>query len=166
MSGLYDMVFTISFKGEKKMSVMCCVYVREGIVLAADSRLMIAKSQQRNVVYTLSDNAQKVLWLKNHNTGIVFCGNALQNGMIMSDYMSIFEKKHLDPLDTPKTIANKIANLSILKGTHFFVCGFENGLPFAYDVKYQKSTRLNASGVGNSNVMGLHGRAKKQLLQK
>ena len=63
------------------MSVMCCVYVPEGIILAADSRLTQTKSSLlpqvikqgekeinsfsiKETVYTLSDNAQKVILIK------------------------------------------------------------------------------------------------------
>lgn len=133
------------------MSIMCCAYVRAGIVLATDSRLVLGKSQPTNTVYTLSDNTQKILWLKNHNTGIAFCGNAMYSDMMVSDYISIFEKEYLISADAPREIAGKIANCSVAKQTHFLICGFKKDEPFVYDVKYQKIERLNVSGETDSN---------------
>ena len=85
------------------MSIMCCVYVPEGIVMAADSRLTRTKLKNENTskeavngnesvmlhktTYTQSDNAQKVLLIKKADVGISFCGNALINGATIADYI-------------------------------------------------------------------------------
>lgn len=62
------------------MSIMCCVYIPEGIVLAADSRLTRTKNGDikevaeteispktiliPQTIYTSSDNTQKVMLIK------------------------------------------------------------------------------------------------------
>ena len=62
------------------MSIMCCIYVPEGIVMAADSRLTRTKTTNTidipakdgapaktiisQTTYTSSDNAQKVLLIR------------------------------------------------------------------------------------------------------
>lgn len=152
MSELHVRLLVILIERRAVMSIMCCAYVREGIIMATDSRLVVAKSRPANAVYPLSDNAQKVLWLKNHNTGVAFCGNAMNGDMMVSDYISLFERKHLNSADSPREIANKIASNPVAKQTHFLICGFKKDVPFVYDVKYQKVERLNASEEADANV--------------
>ena len=85
------------------MSIMCCLYVPEGIVMAADSRLTRTKptktlnlpkndGEQEKILYvettyTLSDNAQKVLLIKKTNTGVSFCGDAMINDVTVADFI-------------------------------------------------------------------------------
>ena len=65
------------------MSFMCCVYLPEGIVMAADSRItnesivsneIDGKEYVTKTKYTLSDNGQKVFLLSKVKCGITFCG--------------------------------------------------------------------------------------------
>lgn len=75
-------------KGVLTMSIMCCIYVPEGIVMAADSRLTRTKTTNTidvpakdgipsktvifQTTYTSSDNTQKVLLIKKTGTGVSF----------------------------------------------------------------------------------------------
>ena len=121
------------------MSIMCCVYVPEGIVMAADSRLTRTKPTKDPVVlpsadpstktvlisettYTLSDNTQKVPLIKKVNVGVSFCGNAIIDGMTVADFIRRFEIEKVSPSDTTEEVARKLSEYYKGNGTHFFVC--------------------------------------------
>ncbi len=142
------------------MSVMCCVYVPEGIILAADSRLTQTKSSLfpqiikqgekeinsfsiKETVYTLSDNAQKVILMKKNNVGISFCGNATINGLTVADYLRKFEIDKIQSNDSTENTAKKLSECGIGSGTIFFVCGFDNDIPYVYSVCDKEISRLN-----------------------
>ena len=80
------------------MSIMCSVYVPEGIVLAADSRMTgnimfktnDGKTQQQGM-FSISDNAQKVFLLSKVRVGISYCGLAILENKTVSDFLRIFE---------------------------------------------------------------------------
>ena len=107
------------------MSVMCCVYIPEGIVLAADSRLTRTKigdikeilETDKNskttlipqTIYTSSDNTQKVMLLKKSNVGISFCGNAIIDGATVADFIRRFEIEKVLSEHTTEQIAYSLA---------------------------------------------------------
>lgn len=144
------------------MSIMCCIYVPEGIVMAADSRLTRTKPTKNPVVlpsvddpstktvfisettYTLSDNTQKVLLIKKVNVGVSFCGNAIIDGMTVADFIRRFEIEKVSTLDTTEEVARKLSEYYKGNGTHFFVCGYNEDIPFVYDV-INGYTRSNIS---------------------
>ena len=80
------------------MSIISIVYVPEGIIVAADSRLTknIEKDNDGTKTierYTLTDNAQKIVKLEKCSVGIASCGTALINSKTISDYIRLFEIK-------------------------------------------------------------------------
>lgn len=130
---------------------MCCIYVPEGIVMAADSRLTRTKPTKNSIVsppseslqktvyiyettYTLSDNTQKVFLIKKVNVGVSFCGNAFIDGMTVADFIRRFEIEKVSPTDTAEEVARKLSEYYKGSGTHFFVCGYNEDIPFVYDV--------------------------------
>ncbi len=140
------------------MSVMCCVFVPEGIVLAADSRLTNTKKEIKEIPetetapkttvvvqtrYTSSDNAQKVMLIQKSNVGISFCWNATIDGLTVADYIRRFEIEKVLLQDTTENIANALADYSNGKGAHFFVCGYDNDVPYVFDVCEGKVKRFN-----------------------
>ena len=142
------------------MSIMCCIYVPEGIVMAADSRLTRTKPTQsvelpvqneqnqkiimlQQTTYTLSDNAQKVLLIKKNAVGVSFCGNAIINGMTVADYIRNFEIEKVLETDTTEEVAQKLSVHYGKTDTHFFVCGYDNDIPYVYDVNGAIVTRSN-----------------------
>lgn len=147
------------------MSVMCCIYVPEGIVLAADSRLTRTKPLftqpnliqvpgmgqipvvAKEITYTLSDNAQKVLLIKKNNVGVSFCGNALINGITVADYIRKFEIDKVLTTDTTEDTAKKLADCGLDKSTQFIVCGFDEDIPYVYYVNGSEVKRLNVEVV-------------------
>lgn len=143
------------------MSIMCCIYVPEGIVMAADSRLTRTKPAKKPIVlpsndpetktvllpettYTMSDNTQKVLLIKKVNVGVSFCGNAIIDEMTVADFIRRFEIEKVTPTDTTEEVACKLSEYYKGNGTHFFVCGYNKDVPFVYDV-INGYTRSNIS---------------------
>ncbi|MBR0136622.1 MAG: hypothetical protein IJM18_10495 [Clostridia bacterium] len=139
------------------MSVMCTVYVPEGIVMAADSRLMgnimvktpDGRTQQQGA-FSISDNAQKVFLLSKVRVGISSCGNAILENKTISDYLRIFEIQEVAETDTVTEVAKKLQSYAFKFFPHvnFFVCGYEEEEPFVYDV----GKELKRINMENGNI--------------
>lgn len=143
------------------MSIMCCIYVPEGIVMAADSRLTRTKPQNAiniphkdgenekvllvNSTYTLSDNAQKVLLIKKAGVGVSFCGEAMINGVTVADFIRKFEIEKVEEGDSAETVANKLIEYYKGTETHFFVCGYNADIPYVFDVNRGVVERANVA---------------------
>ena len=135
------------------MSVMCSVYVPEGIVMAADSRMTAnlmfktpdGKTQQQGL-FPVSDNAQKVFLLNKVKVGITSCGAAVIDNKTISDYLRIFEIEEVKAGDTVTDVAKKLQHYAYnnFPNIHFFVCGYEEEEPFVYDVA-KELKRINMS---------------------
>ena len=134
------------------MSFMCCVYLPEGIVMAADSRITQEDTVKKEVdgreyftktKYTLSDNGQKIFLLSKVRCGISFCGKAFIDGMTIADYLRQFEISQLDETDTVCTVAEKLLRYYGRSETMFFVAGYLNDEPFVYDISNNKCSRRN-----------------------
>ena len=133
------------------MSIMCSVYVPEGIVLAADSRMTgnimmktpDGKTQQQGM-FTISDNAQKVFLLNKVRVGIASCGFAILENKTVSDYLRLFEIEEVRPKDNVTDVAKKLQAYAYkyFPNVHFFVCGYEEEEPFVYDVS-KELRRIN-----------------------
>lgn len=133
------------------MSIMCSVYVPEGIVIAADSRMtgnIMVKTPdgktQPQGMFTMSDNAQKVFLLNKVKVGISSCGLAVLDNKTISDYLRIFEIEEVKKNDSVTDVAKKLWTYaySFLPKVHFFVCGYEEDEPFVYDVS-KELKRIN-----------------------
>ncbi|MGN0721233.1 MAG: hypothetical protein ACI4LZ_04660 [Anaerovoracaceae bacterium] len=149
------------------MSIMCCVYIPEGIVLAADSRLTRTKTGNIGEIpetektpktvlipqttYTSSDNTQKVMLIKKSNVGISFCGNAIINGATVADFIRRFEIEKVSPEHTTEQIAYNLADYYNGNDTHFFVCGYDSDIPYVYDVYRKHVKRSNIADVPQNN---------------
>ena len=125
------------------MSIMCSVYVPEGIVLAADSRMTgnimfktnDGKTQQQGM-FSISDNAQKVFLLSKVRVGISYCGLAILENKTVSYFLRIFEIQEVRENDSVTDVAKKLQAYAFrfFPAVHFFVCGYEEEEPFVYDV--------------------------------
>lgn len=139
------------------MSIMCSVYVPEGIVLAADSRMtgniMLktpdGKTQQQGM-FSISDNAQKVFLLGKVRVGVASCGAAVLENKTISDYLRIFEIEEVTPRDTVTDVAKKLQAYAYKHFPHvnFFVCGYDEDEPFVYDV----GKELKRINMDNGNI--------------
>lgn len=127
------------------MTILCTSYVPEGICMAADSRLtneVVQNDVQGHTirtVYTLSDNAQKLILLKKVKVGISSCGRAILDGKTISDYIRIFEIEQIVDGDTVKTVAEKLFEYTkrFREEVEFVVAGYEKDMPHVYVLSTQ-----------------------------
>lgn len=133
------------------MSIVCAVYLAEGIVMAADSRITGTQSiidTENNMVsnnfYTLSDNGQKVFLLNTVSVGVLACGEMEINGRPIFDFLRMFEIEKVEKTDTTEIVANKLLEfLNGNFGTVFIVAGYHNDLPYVYDLSSGAVKRFN-----------------------
>lgn len=122
------------------MSIMCAVYVPEGIALAADSRMTVTAYQNndmnKTMTFSVSDNAQKIVLLNKVKVGISACGNAVLDNKTISDYLRIFEINEVSETDDVTDVANKLHRYAhkFFPATNFFVCGYSSDEPFVYTI--------------------------------
>ena len=121
------------------MSIIATVYIKEGIVMAADSRITGTTSHDDGTTdrYTLSDNAQKVFLIKNDKIGISACGDVEIDGKTVADFIRLFELNEVNEKDTVTDIAEKLKNASIGKYKNsviFHVCGYINDVRYVYKI--------------------------------
>ena len=138
------------------MSIISVVYLPEGIVLAADSRLTGRKEYKddddNNVIekFPLSDNAQKVVLLNKCKVGIASCGNAYIDGKTIADYIRLFEINDVDENDTQESVADKLlAHGTEFPGTNFYVCGYSQDVPYVFYINSTTKKRSNVDADGN-----------------
>ena len=139
------------------MSIMCTVYVPEGIVIAADSRMtgnIAVKTpdgrMQQQGMFSISDNAQKIFLLSKVKVGISSCGSAILENKTVSDYLRIFEIEEVTHEDTVTDVAKKLQAYAYKYFPHvnFFVCGYDEDEPFVYDV----GKELKRINMDNGNI--------------
>lgn len=116
------------------MSLIITVYVREGIVMAADSRLTLTiprttpGGQPHTLSITTSDSARK-LFLAPNNIGIATCGAADIGGVPIAGFVESFMVEKLkDQRLTAEQVAGELktyfVNLGVRPGTIFHVAGY------------------------------------------
>ncbi len=139
------------------MSIMCTVYVPEGIIMAADSRLTVNAvikpndgKPQSNTMFSISDNAQKIVLLSKVNVGISACGLAVLDNKTISDYLRIFEIEEVKPKDTVTDVAKKLQAYAYkyFPQVNFFVCGYDDDEPFVYSVNKE----LRRNNIDNGRI--------------
>ncbi len=142
------------------MSIMCAVFVPDGIVMAADSRQTVgitqvtrpapsaqageptvlnrmnAPNQPPVQMLAQSDNAQKIMLLSKVKVGISACGIGILKGKTVSDFIRSFEIDRVREGDTVTSVANKLQAyaMEFFPQVNFFVCGYEEEEPFVYSV--------------------------------
>ena len=156
------------------MSIMCAVFVPDGIVISADSRQTIgiapvppqrptptsveprvlnrmnAPGQPPVQLITQSDNAQKVMLLNKVKVGISACGIGILNGKTVSDFIRSFEIEKVNAGDSVTTVAHKLHDYAsaFFPQVNFFVCGYEEEEPFVYSVNKE----IKRSNMENGNL--------------
>ena len=116
------------------MSLIITVYVREGIVMAADSRLTLnfprtTPSGQTNILSITSSDSAKKLFLAPNNVGIATCGFADIGGVPIAGFIESFI---VEKLKGHSLSAEQVASdlkvyfgaLGVLPGTQFHVAGY------------------------------------------
>ncbi len=154
------------------MSIISIVYLPEGIVIAADSRLTgerKTKSDDGTDViekFPISDNAQKIVLLEKCPVGIASYGTALINGKTIADYIRLFEINDIDNNDTPEIVADKLLKHgSEFVGTIFYICGYSGDIPYVYLVDSTTKTRSNINS-NNDVIYNLSWGGEPEALRK
>lgn len=152
------------------MSLIITVYVREGLVMAADSRLTLTipralpGGKAHTLSLTASDSAKK-LFLAPNNVGIATCGAADIGGVPIAGFVESFIVERLKP--QPHTV-QEVADLltvymvsaGISPNTVFHVAGYEASGETLEQVLLQVNpaasqvVRLNPSGQQGANWHG------------
>lgn len=132
------------------MTIISTVYVPEGIVLAADSRLTGYRKYDDGLTerFTISDNAQKIVLLRNSTIGVVYCGDSIIDGKTLSDFLRLFDIENVEAIDSVENTAFKLSNkLKQYVGIEvfFILAGYDNDIPYVYDVSKDHVNRLNYS---------------------
>lgn len=116
------------------MSFIICLYVREGIVMASDSRLMLSSKQQMGdteVIHSgvgLSDSTYKT-FLTLNNVGISFFGAPDVQGVPISGYIESFisdevYRNNYEVNDVPHALADYFGRLEVTPQSGFLVAGY------------------------------------------
>ncbi len=152
------------------MSLIISVYVREGIVMAADSRLTLTiprtlpGGQPHTLSLATSDSAKK-LFLAPGNVGIATCGAADIAGVPIAGFVESFIVEKLKGQSLPaEQVANDLktylTGLGVRPGTVFHVAGYAQtttGLDqtvFFVDPAVGPVTRLNPVNQQGANWGG------------
>ena len=116
------------------MSLIISVYTREGIVMAADSRLTLTipvglpGGEAQKLSLTTSDSAKK-LFLAPNNIGIATCGDADIGGVPIAGFVESFmvEKlagQNLCAEEVTNELKDYLSVLGVRPGTQFHIAGY------------------------------------------
>lgn len=152
------------------MSLIISVYVREGIVMAADSRLTLTVPRtlpggQSNTLSLTSSDSAKKLFLAPNGVGIATCGPADIGGVPIAGFIESFivEKIADNPFSAPR-VAEELKvffnALGVRPGTIFHVAGYvttptghEQAILFV-DPQAGVVSRLNPQNLQGANWNG------------
>lgn len=136
------------------MTIVSVVFVPEGIAMAADSRLTGSKKNDSGGLehFTVTDNAQKLMVIRDSTIGISFYGDAIIGGKTVSDFLRVFDIEEVDSSDTVEIIANKLQkylqthskDLNVL----FLIAGYDEDKPFVFNVDKNVAVILNQNDQG------------------
>jgi hypothetical protein len=118
------------------MSFIVVVYVREGIVMAADSRLTLSMERKQDskslqhVAVSLSDSSRK-LFLTTGGVGLAAFGQAEIGGMPLAGFIDSFIRGQDDEmLSSPHSLSNGLlkymSSFNPVPLTQFYVAGYDN----------------------------------------
>lgn len=156
-------------KRENFMSIITTVFLPDGIVLAADSRITKTKSESKDGIihekeFVFSDRGQKIVLLKKIPVGIAFCGSMKVDGTMALANIRRFEETEVDVTDNVESIANKLYKYCNNNGTKYFVCGYISDTPYVYSID-DKIVRQNVNS-DNKFCYGAIWRGKTEAASK
>lgn len=136
------------------MTINSIVYVPEGIVIAADSRLTGTNiSRFGSGEYCLSDNMQKIFIINKGKAGLTFNGKSNYNDKTISIILKEFDENELNENDSVVEIANKFQEYMLKNflgmDTHFWIAGYNNDEPYVFHIVMDKKERRNIDNSGN-----------------
>lgn len=112
------------------MSLIICVHVEEGIVLASDSKITYNK-KNGNIEYigVHSTNTTDKTFKCPNNSGIAICGNASIKGKPITGFIEAFIREKVqaetDIDDMPEMIKEYFEKLEPTLSTHFLIAGYK-----------------------------------------
>lgn len=133
------------------MSIIATVYVSEGIVMAADSRVTGTTTNITNQVttidrHTVSDSSQK-LFLIGKKIGLSCCGDAEINGKPITEFVREFDIECCSDFPSVEETAKRLSAFTKIKGNNAFVIyhvsGYDNGVQEVYRVYNESVKRMN-----------------------
>lgn len=144
------------------MSLIVSLYVREGIVMASDSRITLNTETQgphnviQNMAVVQSDSTYK-LFLAPAGVGIATCGNASIDGVPISGYIESFIRENLGRGDlevdqVPERISNYFNGFSPVPDVTFHVAGYKKVDGICEQHVWQVIVRENACIRVNSGL--------------
>ena len=156
------------------MSLVLSVYVREGIVMAADSRLTLTfppDAAGRTLSLAMSDSAKK-LFLAPNNIGIATFGSADINGMPIAGFLDSFiverlKGKELSTQAVTEELKVYFKDIGVRPNTMFHVSGYEKvedrfeQFVFQVDPAADSIVRLNPA-----NMQGVNWGGEIDVLQR
>ncbi|PEC81589.1 hypothetical protein CON08_00335 [Bacillus cereus] len=141
------------------MTILATVFVPEGIAMATDSRWTRTVTHKDGSAekFTLTDNAQKLVTVRNSTVGISFCGDAFIDNITVSDFIRIFDISRIRHDDTVETIAYKLHNhLKKYDDVRpvFKVAGYDNDEPYVYSLAKDYFVCINADETSEELLCG------------
>lgn len=131
------------------MTIISAVYVPEGIAMAADSRLTGVRKYKNGHTdrMIITDNAQKIVLVRDSTIGISFSGEAIIEGVTVGDFLRVFDIDQVNRDDRVETVANKLKHYLSTKyskyKTEFLIAGYDDDEPFIYSVTPSAIKRYN-----------------------
>lgn len=131
------------------MTIISTVYVPDGIALAADSRLTGHRKYPDGTTdrFTISDNAQKIILLRDSTIGVVYCGDSMLGGQTVSDFLRNFDISNVSDSDTVECISIKLKDFLLKEfsdnNVFFILAGYDDDEPYVYDVSKDYAERVN-----------------------
>lgn len=153
------------------MSIISTIYLPEGIIMSADSRLTgtTRYSDGSVVLQTLSDNAQKLFLIKEKNIGISWCGDAYISGRSVGDFLRQFEIEVISDEDNILTIPEKLKNYTIEKdggNISYQLSGYLNDVPYVYSIFNDRTIVRSNIEIDNSIRYGFCWNGECEALNK
>ena len=118
------------------MSLILCVYTKDGFVLSGDSRVILNKVEKNNqtgkevhLVGTFINDSVKKVFLCPNNVGIAFAGESSIKGEPLEYYINKFindninNDTHID--DMPEMILEYFNSLPTVPKSSFYVVGYQ-----------------------------------------
>ena len=119
------------------MSLAVSVYTREGIVMAADSRLTLTfprtvSSQPPHTVSVASSDSARKLFLTHNRIGIATFGAAAVNGAPIAGVIESFiveklKEQDLPPKETGEALLANFKSMGVSQQSSFHICGYRPG---------------------------------------
>lgn len=133
------------------MSFIIAVHVKEGIVLASDSRTTYTQTTRNENLTTIkigthtTDTTNKTFLCPN-GIGIATCGDASLDGAPITGYIEAFIRTHInentDILEVPQMLVDYFHTTPEVPNTNFLVAGYHS----ENDIFFQQIFWLNVQG--------------------